>query len=137
MNKICTYYNHVGPLTPSPLHPYRSWQYSGPLREVVKSYVEEFPELFEELEVHLKKDMISANDIAAKFGQDFKLVANLTYYVALFICIYYSFLFIRNQTNKNYPIPYQITDRLAVWPPDPCLNNGGAKHMKHNNAPSF
>ena len=56
---------------------YRGWQYSDTLYKILKDYVDKFPDLFTELEEHLKKDMINASEIASKLGPEFKLVVKV------------------------------------------------------------
>ncbi|XP_063677642.1 5'-3' exoribonuclease 1-like isoform X2 [Bolinopsis microptera] len=49
------------------------WQYSEALYTIIKEYVVKFPELFKELEHHLKKETINASEIAQKLGPEFNV----------------------------------------------------------------
>eukprot|EP00116_Pleurobrachia_bachei_P009045 sb/3469307/ len=49
------------------------WQYSESFVNLVRKYTQKFPELFKELESHLKADDISAAALAQKFGPDFNI----------------------------------------------------------------
>ncbi|KAL5252458.1 hypothetical protein ACHWQZ_G015286 [Mnemiopsis leidyi] len=49
------------------------WQYSEALYKILQEYVKKFPELFKELENHLKKEVINASEIAQKFGPEFNV----------------------------------------------------------------
>ena len=88
---------------------HRGWQYSESLFTILKEYVEKFPELFKELEDHLKKDNINASDIATKLGPEFKWV----------LCSEHDFLiwcvpFTDNYKFGRYMLPWPTTINVLL-----------------------